>query len=275
MDSVERCPNCGFELESHSDLSCSRCGNMIAKSRSFFPLAIALAQVALVVAFMIAVRLPAPMVAFFGFASLLLTMFGLRARKSALTTGRTFPRKSPPQPIGITLLGLAIGVLGLAFFACLLFGFVIFFNAHNAVARVEGQPYHAATFRVNRPYYQKNAGFHGPEISVYASGTVDGNKEWMSLRPYLKRVPTGQGELNSLVPTGTEIPIYLFPNLKGRSRVEVIGALPPGEADRRTETLVLRRVPLALAVLAGLIFLLVRIRRSSEESCTRAMAANA
>jgi hypothetical protein len=57
------------------------------------------------------------------------------------------------------------------------------------------------------------------------------------------------------------IPVYLFPNLKGQSRIQVIDILPPGEASRRTETRVLRRAPAILALLGALILLLVRLRR--------------
>ena len=171
------------------------------------------------------------------------------------------PSLPRPLPMSVVLLNLAIAILGLAFLSCLIFGFVAFINAHNAFKRVQGQPYHATTFEVIRPYYQKSAGMHGPDISVYASGMVEGNKEWMSLGPYLKRVPRDQAEVNDSVPPGTVIPVYLFPNLKGRSRIQVIDVLPPGEASRRTETWVLQRVPVSLAVLGALIFLLVRIRR--------------
>jgi hypothetical protein len=179
------------------------------------------------------------------------------------------PSLPRPLPMSVVLLNLAIAILGLAFLSCLIFGFVAFINAHNAFKRMQGQPYHATTFEVIRPYYQKSAGMHGPDISVYASGMVEGNKEWMSLPPYLKRVPRDQAELNSSVPPGTVIPVYLFPNLKGRSRIQVIDVLPPGEASRRTETWVLQRAPVALAVLGALIFLLVRIRRFSASPTPR------
>ena len=168
--------------------------------------------------------------------------------------------------MSVILLDLAIAILGLAFLSCLLFGFVIFINAHNAFKRVQGQPYHATTFQATRPYYQKSAGMHGPHIAVYASGMVEGKKEWMDLLPYLKRLPRDhfprdQADLNDSVPPGTVIPVYLFPNLKGQSRIQVIDVLPPGEASRRTEALVLRRAPVALAILGVLILILVRIRR--------------
>ncbi|MGA9305709.1 MAG: hypothetical protein WBW31_09950 [Candidatus Sulfotelmatobacter sp.] len=168
-------------------------------------------------------------------------------------------------------MSLAIAVLGFAFLCCLLFGSVAFLNAHNAVERVQGQPYRATTFQVTRPYYQRSAGMHGPDIAIYASGKVEGEKEWMNLVPYLRRdprdrLPQNQAEVNDVVPPGTVIPVYLFPNLKGQSRIEVVDVLPPGEASRRTETWVLQRAPVALAVLGALIFLLVRIRRFCSSS---------
>ena len=170
--------------------------------------------------------------------------------------------------MSVIFLNLTIGILGLAFLCCLLFGFVAFINAHNAFKRVQGQAYHATTFQVTRPYYQKSSGMHGPDVAVYASGMVEGKKEWMNLLPYLKRVPRDQAELNDSVPPGTVIPVYLFPNLKGQSRIQVIDVLPPGEAGRRTETWVLRRAPVALAVLGALILLLVRIRRFCASPAT-------
>jgi len=194
------------------------------------------------------------------------SIIGIRMNYGVNSAPPSLPR---PLPMSVVLLNLAIAILGLAFLSCLIFGFVAFINAHNAFKRVQGQPYHATTFEVIRPYYQKSAGMHGPDISVYASGMVEGNKEWMSLGPYLKRVPRDQAEVNDSVPPGTVIPVYLFPNLKGRSRIQVIDVLPPGEASRRTETWVLQRVPVSLAVLGALIFLLVRIRRFSASPTAR------
>jgi hypothetical protein len=179
------------------------------------------------------------------------------------------PRPLFSRPISVTVLDLIIAILRLTFLGCLLFGFVSFINAHNAVSRLQGQPYESTTFQVIRPYYQRSAGMHGPDIAVYASGMVQGRKEWMDLYPYLKPVPSNQDELNRRVPPGSVIPIYLFPGLRGQNRVQVIDLLPPGEASRRTEMWVLRRAPLALVVLATLIFLLVRIRRSCASSGIR------
>jgi hypothetical protein len=192
-----------------------------------------------------------------------------------MTFSESGTRPFPRPPASALLLNLTIAILGLAFLCCLLFGFVAFINAHNDFKRVQGQPYHATTFQVTRSYYQKSAGMHGPDISICARGMVEGQEEWMDLFAYLKRAEVNkrslsdQAELNDLVPPGTVIPVYLFPNLKGRSRIQLIDVLPPGEASRRTETWVLRRAPVALAVLGGLIFVLVRIRQSpSRQSST-------
>src|ERR1700691_2454438 len=83
--------------------------------------------------------------------------------------------------IGARVNDLTIAILGLAFVCCLLFGFVAFINAHISFKRVQGQPYHATTFQVTRSYYQKSAGMHGPDISIYARGMVEGQAEWMDL----------------------------------------------------------------------------------------------
>jgi hypothetical protein len=265
MAAAYRCPVCGLESDNFPAAICTQCGKNLLRpvSRPLLWLA-ALVQLVIVTGFMFAFHFR-PVIVFFGLVSSLFALLGLRARRSA---PKPLRRPVSSQPMSVILLSVTIGMLGLAFAACLIFGFVTFLNAHNAVERVQGQPYHASTFQVIRPYYQRSAGMHGPDISVYASGLVEGQKEWMDLVPYLKRAPRGQVELNDLVPPGTAIPVYLFPNLKGRSRIEVIDVLPPGEASRRTETWGLRRAPVALAVLGALILLLVRIRRSCASPAT-------
>lgn len=275
MAAAYRCPACGFESDSFSDLSCPQCGKELQRSDSFsisLPrLVLAVLVTGLMTSFMFAVHFPRPMIVFSGLTTFLLAALGLRRR--GMSASRR-PLQRSPRSISAVFLDFTIAILGLAFIGCLLFGSVIVLNAHNAVQRVQGQPYHATTFQVIRPYYQKSAGMHGPYVSVYCSGIVAGKKEWMDLFPYLRRYPRDQAELNDLVPAGTVIPVYLFPNLKGRSRIEVIDALPPGEASKRTETWVLQRAPVALAVLGTLILLLVRIRRSSASPATQAMTAS-
>ncbi len=275
MVAPHQCPACGFEFGNFPDTTCPQCGKKFLRPVSFSPWLVGMVQVVLVIGFMFAFQFPRPMIVFFGLASFLFAVFGLRPRRSALATLKPLPGPVSSQPMSVVLLNLTIAVLGLGFLACLLFGFVTFINAHNAFKHVQGQPYHATSFQVIRPYYQKSAGMHGPDVAVYASGIVEGEKEWMNLLPYLKRVPRDQAELNDSVPPGTAIPVYLFPNLKGQSRIQVIDVLPPGEASRRTETWVLRRAPVALTVLGTLILLLLRIRRSCTSPATQAMTASA
>jgi hypothetical protein len=91
---------------------------------------------------------------------------------------------------------------------------------------------------------------------------VDGQKEWMGLFPYLHFRPHDQTELDLRVPAGTTIPVYLFPGMKGRSRVQVYTVIPPDEASRRTAMSTLSYGMFALAVTAGIIFVLSRLRRA-------------
>lgn len=272
---ANRCSVCGFESDNFPDFTCPQCGKKLLSSSPFSPWIVVVAQVIVTTGFMFIFHFPRPVIIIFGLIVFLFSALGLRRRRNGFATRKSPPLPLSSQPASVVLLGLAVAVLGIVFVACLLFGSVALINSYNAVARVQGQPYHATIFQVIRPYYQKSAGMHGPYIQVYASGMVEGDKEWMSLIPYLKQVPHNQAELNDLVPPGTEIPVYLFSGLKGRSRIQVNDGLPPGEASRRTETWVLSHVPLALVVLAVLIFLLVRIRRSCVAPAAQPMTVNA
>ena len=83
----------------------------------------------------------------------------------------------------------------------------------------------------------------------------------MSLRPYLPTVPRSEAELDQRVPAGTSISIYLFPQMKGRSRVRVYGETPPADAYRRDAINALNYGLIGLSVCAILIFFLSRFRR--------------
>ena len=262
MDALRQCPACRFESDSFPDLSCPQCGEKFTRSGVFSPWPVGLALAVLLTGFMLAFHFSRPIILLSGLASFLFSVLGLRRRLSLSASGKSSPRPLASQPVSVTLLNITIAILGLAFLCCLLFGFVSAMNAHIAVERVEGQPYHATTFQVIRPYYQKSDGSHSMVVSVYASGMVEDKKEWMDLSLHLKRSVRNQSELNDLVPPGTVIPVYLFPNLKGQSRIQLIDVLPPGEASRRTEMWVLRRAPVALVALGALILLSLRIRRS-------------
>ena len=109
---------------------------------------------------------------------------------------------------------------------------------------------------MTRVYYQKQ----GKGTDVYASGTVEGRREWMNLAPYVQVMPHGQSELEESVPVGTSIPIYLFPDMKGRSRVRVYQEVPTAESYHRAAMSALRNGLGCLAICGGILFLLLRLR---------------
>jgi hypothetical protein len=128
-------------------------------------------------------------------------------------------------------------LVSLGFVAFVLFGFVSFLNAWNAgssTQQYEDQPYHESEFQVVRAYWQPHRK-GGPD--VFACGNVEGRQDLMSLVPYLHLVPRSEAELDSLVPPRTRIPVYLFPGLTGRARVQALSDLrPPRPAGARRST---------------------------------------
>jgi hypothetical protein len=168
------------------------------------------------------------------------------------------PQKPLSHPVLFRIVGFSIALCSVAFVATLLFGFVIFMNAWTRWHQYEGQKYHQSDFQVSRVYYQKHT---KGGADVFASGTVEGQKEWMSLRPYLHTMPHDQAELESRLQPGTSIHIFFFPDLKGRARVQVLDDVPPAEASRRNAMSTLSYSLSGLAAAAGLIFLLSRLRR--------------
>lgn len=166
----------------------------------------------------------------------------------------------PPQlsrPILYRVLSIFIALGAIALFAILLFGSVMFLNAWSRYQQYEGRRFERADFIVTQAYFQR--GSKG-SISVYASGTVDGQKEWMDLESYY-RARTND-DLQEHVPPGTSIPIYYFPSLKGRSRNQVYSDTPPAESYHQAMMAVITEAPPAWLLTAAVVFLLVRIRRS-------------
>lgn len=207
---------------------------------------------------MLVFKFPKPMIAVF--AAFILIGTGL----STIIKSRPVGAPAAPQrPVSNRLLFRIVSVaLGLSWFATLcilLFGFVSFMNSWDRWHRYEGHPYQRTDFVVTRTYFQTHTR-GGP--SIYASGTVDGGKEWMDLGPYLKFRPHSQDELDTHVAAGTVISVYFFPDLKGRTRVQVSSNPPPAEASRRAAMSTLNSSLVGLAVMAGIIFVLVLLRRS-------------
>jgi hypothetical protein len=110
---------------------------------------------------------------------------------------------------------------------------------------------------VKRVYYQRRTK-GGTDIS--ASGIVEDHLEYLNLLPYVHSVPRSAAELDAKVPIGAVIPVYVFPNLKGRARVQVYDPVPPAEASHRMAVSTVKNTLLALAVMAGLLFVLTRLR---------------
>lgn len=215
-------------------------------------------QIALSTTFMLVFHFPKPMIVVF--AAFIVIGTALSTVIKPRPVGAAAP---PPRPVSNRLLfgilSIALALSSLVAFCILLFGFVSFMNSWDRWHQYEGHPYQRADFVVTRAYFQTHTR-GGP--SIYASGTVEGNKEWMGLRPYLHFVPRSQEELDTQVGEGTVIPIYFFPDLKGQARVQVLSDLPPDEASRRAATSTLNSSLIGLAVMAGIIFMLVLLRRS-------------
>ena len=264
MAAQHKCAACGYEGDNFPGGMCPQCGRKIASGLTLGPWLGALVQFAIATGFMLAFHFPRPLI--FVFATFLLAGTALSLRMRAYQTARPKPAVAPaPQSTAALILAIAIGICTLALFSCLLFGSVMFLNSWLAWQRFQGHSYHATTFQVARVYYRHTPGNHGGSIDMHASGTVEGQKEWMNLFPYLNTKPRSQQELESMVPAGTVIPVYLFSDLKGTTRVQLIGPLPPAEANHRQAMLVLNRTLALVAALGAVIFVLVRIRRSTME----------
>ena len=263
MPLVRKCAKCGLDITDVSATACPMCGTNFSDAKLQPSLGGkiwigALVQFAVMTAFMLIFGFPKVMIVFFGIFILVGTVL------SRVVRNRQFqPRAVQPvqlsRPILYRTLSVLIAVTSLAIFATLLFSTVIFLNAWSRYQTYAGQPYHRSDFIVTHTYFQR--GSKGG-VSAYASGTVDGQKEWMDLRPYLHFIPHDEGEVDESVPVGTSIPIYLFPKLKGQMRVEVYSDTPTAEIYHRSVQSVLKKAPLALLLTAGILFVLVLVRRS-------------
>lgn len=215
-------------------------------------------QIALSTMFMLVFKFPKPMIVVF--AAFILAGTALSTVIKPRPVGAPAP---PPRPVSnrvlFGILSVALALSSLVTFCILLFGFVSFMNSWDRWHQYEGHPYQRADFVVTRAYFQRHTR-GGPDL--YASGTIEANKEWMSLRPYLHYVPRSQEELDAGLAAGAVIPVLFFPDMKGRARVQVLSDPPPAEASRRAAISTLNSSLIGLAVMAGILFLLVLLRRS-------------
>ena len=272
MASSQKCVKCGFELTDTSASVCPMCGTVVETMSGTAPGATlstnaarpgariligALVQFAIATIFMLVFGFPKFMIAIFGIMIVLGTALSALAKQIPIAA-RPTPQLPVVHAASFKVLSLAIALCLMALVSTLLFGFVIFLNNWNDWHRYEGQPYHRTNFVVMQTYYQR--GYKGA-VDAYASGMVDGNREWMGLRPYLQTVPRSHAELDARVPSGTSIPIYLFPEMKGRSRVLVYSDTPAAEGYHRAAINALDYGLGGAALGAALIFVLIRLRR--------------
>jgi len=277
MASTRQCPKCGVVLPETGASTCPACGTYIGTKigTKTGPAAtakwvIALVQITLSTTFMLVFRFPKFMIAIFA------AMIVAGTALSGFVKPKTLAQKSAPQrplahPALFKVLGLGIAICALAFVSSLLFGFVSFMNSWTRWHQYEGQRYHRSEFQVTHAYWQRS----GKSYSVYASGIVEANREWMSLTPYLHRTPRSQAELDDLVQTGTSIPIYFFPDMKGRARVQVVGDLSPAEQGHRDAMNALNYGLAGLALSGGLLFVMLRLRNFCYQKNESAFGATA
>jgi hypothetical protein len=271
MPSTRQCPKCGLDLTDRTELACPACGTKSATLPGNKTWWVALFQVAVSTMFMLAFGFPRIMIAIFAAMILIATAFSSRLKAKQLAAARVPPRLvAHPAMLPAVTIGVALS--GFACFAILLFGFVGFINPYMRWQQYQGQSYHRAEFEVTHVYFQR--GSKGG-ISAYASGTVDGQKEWMGLLPYVKPTPRTEAELDERVPVGTSIPIYLFPNMKGRLRVEAYTAVPTAEVYHRTAMTALNYVLGALGIAGAILFVLLRLRAACFKKEESAFAASA
>jgi hypothetical protein len=257
MGIVRKCPKCGFDLSNATSPICPGCGTPVLALPRAGRWIGAVIQVALSTIFMLVFGFPKVMIVVF--AAVIVAGTALSTLVKPRPAGMPAAAQRPvSNPLLFKILSVAIALCSFAMVCLLLFGFVSFMNSWQGWHRYEGHPYQRTDFVVTKVYYQAHRG--GPDI--YASGTVEGHKEWMSLRPYLNYVPRSQEELDSGLAAGTVIPVYFFPDLKGRTRVQVLSDPPPAEASRRAAMSTLNSSLVGLGVTAGIIFLLFLLRRS-------------
>ena len=259
MASPGQCPKCGAVLAETGAATCPACGANVAAARTTpfaaAKIGIALFQIAAMATFGLVFKFQKIMIAMCGGFILIGTLFSSRLKPRQPSPA--IAQKPLLHPVLFRVTSVAVALCSLVLFCIVLFGFVIFMNAWSGWQRYEGQRFHRTDFQVRQVYYQKHKG----TPDMYASGTVEGDREWMTVRPYLHPAPQSEAELYERVPRGTSIPIYLFPDLKGRSRVRVVGEEPTAEDYHRNAMDALKYSLAGLALTAGILFVLVRLRR--------------
>ena len=270
MPFVRKCQQCGLDLTDPSARVCPMCGaTLFTASRK--PLwFIAGIQILVASAFMLLFHFPKWMIAAFAAMILVGTLAGSFVKPGSARVRN--PRAAPTRPILFRFVGLGMILCVFAGLCFLLLGSVMFLNSWNDWHRYDGQPYHVTTFQVTRVYYQRQS----KSADLYASGVVDGQREWMGLQPYFRTTrPRSQAQLEDAVPVGTSIPIYLFPEMKGRLRVRIYSDIPPAEAYHRTAIKTAKYAPIGLAISLALLFILNGLQKLCFSNQPSALATSA
>ncbi|HEV2397722.1 MAG TPA: hypothetical protein VGS27_12325 [Candidatus Sulfotelmatobacter sp.] len=230
-------------------------------------------QFTLATGFMLLFRFPKWMIGAFAVMILVGTLVA-SATKSKVASRSVAPQRPITRPILLRFVGAGLALFSFAALAFLLLGSVMFLNSWNDWHRYEGQPYHVTTFQVRQTYWQRQSK-GGPDI--YASGIVEGHREWISLQPYVHDRMRNPQELDARVPAGTAIPIYFFPDMKGRLRVRVYQGVPLADAYHQTALNAAKYGSIGLAICIGVIFLLLRIQKTcfAEEDNFQQLGASA
>ncbi len=201
MGIVRKCPKCGIDLSNAASPICPGCGNPTLAMPRVGKWIGAIIQIAVATTFMLVFGFPKVMIVMFAALIVVATLLSTFV-KPRLAGAPAAPARPVSNPLLFKLLSVAIVLSSFAMFCILLFGLVSFINSWNRWHQYQAHPYQRTDFVVTKVYYQAHRG--GPD--VYASGTVEGNKEWMSLRPYLNYVPRSHEELEAGVAPGTRDP---------------------------------------------------------------------
>lgn len=145
-------------------------------------------------------------------------------------------------------------------FATLLFGQLSFRHSWERWHQCEGHPFHRADFEVQQVYFEP------PRLNVRSGvsctfGLVESNRQRMNVADDLHYNSGSQAELDHRFPPGTRIPVYLFPDMKGRDRVQVYEGLPPAEASQRMAIKELRYSLMILVGTGAAVLVPIRLRR--------------
>ena len=217
-----------------------------------------LVQIAFMTTFMLLFHFPKVMIVPFIVFILMANVASIWLKVKVSPVQQPVPQRPLAHPILYRVLAFITVICALGLISSLLFGFVIFMNSWNRWHEYEGQPYHQSEFEITQVYFHK--GSKGA-IDAYASGTVEGQKEWMNLIPYLHQIPRTEAQLDELVGPGITIPIFLFPELKGRARVQFDDGILPSDAAHRDTLNALKYGSLGAVLSVGMLLLLSRLRR--------------